>query len=60
MQDPILKKLQEHNFDDAPIIEYLIRLFKWIKDTQITKHTYKKYFFFLFITFYYLYLQSNP
>lgn len=37
MQDPILKKLQEHNFDDTPIIEYLIRLFKWIKDTQITK-----------------------
>lgn len=37
MQDPILKKLQEHNFDDTPIIEYLIRLFKWIKDTIITK-----------------------
>ena len=31
-----------------------------IKDTQITKHTDKRYFFFLHITFYYLYLQSNP
>lgn len=31
MQDPILKKLQDHNFDDTPIIKYLVWLFKWIK-----------------------------
>ena len=31
MQDPILKKLQEHNFDDTPIIGYLVWLFKYIK-----------------------------
>lgn len=37
MQDPILKKLQDDNFDDPMLIKYLIRLFRWIKDTLTTK-----------------------